>query len=244
MIAIGFLPGLHQAAHRFPHVEFAALDATRQELRPPEPNLEGTFFHVEQGAYLAGFLAARMADRGPRPHVVSSVGGSPIPSVQTFIAGFQAGARSADPRIGLLNAYTDDFVTQAKCKHAALSQIARGSRVVFDVAGDCGLGALAAAKRKGVFGVGVDTDQSYLGKFVLTSVVKNLDEAVYELARQVVQSRRRTHGNLSFDLRNHGVRLGKFSPEVPRALRRELIPLAAQIERGKIVVPTKPRRSH
>lgn len=242
LVISGGLGPVGKAAQRFPHVKFASLDATRRELHAPA-NVEGTVFHVEQAAYLAGFVAARMVDRGPPPHVVSSVGGMPIPNVKVFIAGFKAGARRADPKIKLLNAYTYDFVTQAKCRHAALDQIARGSRVVFDVAGYCGLGALDAAKRKGVFGLGVDTDQSYLGRFILTSVVKNLNEAVYELAKRVVDGRLRTGGNLSFDLRNRGVSLGTFSPEVPRALRRELIPLASEIEQGKIVVPTTLSRS-
>jgi basic membrane protein A len=163
--------------------------------------------------------------------------------VQAYIAGFQAGAKRADPKIRLLNAYTYDFLNPAKCRHAALNQIAHGSRVVFDVAGACGVGALEVAKQKRVFGVGVDIDQSYLGRFVLTSVVKNLDAAVYELAGRLVDGRLKTGGNLSFDLRNHGVGLGKFSPQVPRALRRELIPLAAEIEQGKIVVPATVSRS-
>ena len=245
VVAVPFLPGLRlsQVARRFPDVEFAVLDSSRQDFKSPPANLEGTVFHVEQAAYLAGFVAARMADRGPPPHVIGSVGGIPTASVNVLIAGFRAGAKRADPKIRLLNAYTYDFVTRAKCRHAALDQIAHRSRVVFDVAGDCGLGALEAAKRKGVFAVGVDTDQSYLGRFILTSVVKNLNEAVYELAKRVVDGRLRTGGNLSFDLRNRGVSLGTFSPEVPRALRRELVPLASEIEQGKIVVPTTLSRS-
>jgi basic membrane protein A and related proteins len=243
-IAPGFLPGISRAARKFPNLKFAVLDSTRGQLGTRAPNVEGTVFHVEQAAYLAGYLAARMADRGPRPHVVSSVGGFPTPPVRAFIAGFRAGARRADPGIKLLNAYTDDFITRAKCAHAALQQIAQGSRVVFDVAGDCGLGALSAAKRKGVYGVGVDSDQSFLGKFILTSVVKNQDAAVFDLARRLVQGRLRTGGNLSFDLRNHGVQLGKFSPDVPRTLRRQLRPLAAAIEQGRISVPATLHRSH
>lgn len=238
VIALAFVPGLSLAARRFPSVKFAALDATRQELRPPAKNVEGTVFHSEQAAYLAGFVAARVDDRGPQPHVVSSVAGTPEPQVQALIAGFQAGARRADPKIRLLNTYTYDYVVPAKCRHAALEQIAQGSRVVFDVAGDCGLGALKAAQQKGVFGVGVDTDQSDLGKYILTSVVKNLDVAVYDLAKRLVHGRLRTNGNLSFDLRNHGVGLGRFSPWVRPSLRRQLRSLRAQIEQGKIVVPT------
>ena len=158
--------------------------------------------------------------------------------MQAYIAGFQAGAKRADPKIKLLKAFSFDFINSAKCRHVALDQIARGSQVVFDVAGTCGIGALEAAKQKGVYGIGVDIDQSYLGKFVLTSVVKNLNVAVYEFARRLVEGRLRTGGDLNFDLRNNGVKLGKFSPAVPLALRRQLIPLESKIEQGTIVVPS------
>jgi basic membrane protein A len=247
VIALGVLETLQlsQAARRFPHEKFALLDATRNELTPPRAaNVEGTDFHTEQTSYLAGFLAARMADRFPPPHVISTVGAIPIPPVQAYIAGFQAGAKRADPKIKLLNAYSNDFVNTKACKSVALDQIAHGSRVVFAVAGPCGLGALNAAKQNGVYAVGVDTDQSYLGKYILTSVVKNLDAAVYDIARLAVHGQLRTDGNLSFDLRNHGVYLGRFSPKVPRSLRQQLIPLTREIMRGKIAVPTTLSSAH
>jgi basic membrane protein A len=199
--------------------------------------VEGTLYHTEQPAYLAGYLAARMVDRGPRPHVLSAVGGVPIPPVQAFIAGFQAGARKADPKIKILTGYSYDFVNPAKCERVALDQIAQGSRAVFDVAGSCGLGALGAAKRKGVWGIGVDIDQSFLGRFVLTSVVKDLGVTVFKLVKLLADGRFPTGGNLQFDLANHGVRLGRLSPRVPPLLRRELVRVRAQIVSGAIVVP-------
>jgi basic membrane protein A len=246
VIGVGFLElgAIARTANRFPHEKFAILDATRNDVPGRPANLEGVVFHTEQAAYLAGFVAARMADRGPPPHVVSSVGGVPIPTVQSFIAGFEAGARRADPRIKLLRAYSGTFLTATPCANAARAQIDHGSTVVFDVAGACGLGALETAKRQGVYGIGVDIDQSYLGHFILTSVLKNLNVAVYDLAKRLVNGRLRTGGNLNFDLRNHGVYLGRFSPVVPLSVRRELIPLARQIERGKIVAPSTLRPSH
>ena len=246
VIGIGFLElgAVSRAARMFPHERFAILDATRQDVPHSPPNLEGTTFHSEQAAYLAGFVAASMADKGPKPHVVSSVGGIPIPTVQSFIAGFEAGARRADPKIKLLRAYSGTFLSPRPCANDALSQIDHGSTVVFDVAGACGLGALHTAKRKGVYGIGVDIDQSYLGHFILTSVVKNLDVAVYDFAKRVVHDRLRTGGNLSFTLKNHGVKLGRFSPLVSESLRRELIPLARQIREGKLQVPSTVSQSH
>jgi basic membrane protein A and related proteins len=244
VIAVGFLeiPALAQALRRFSDVKFGLLDANWSDAhrgRAPA-NLEGTVFHTEEASYLAGFVAARMADRGKPPHVISSVGGLKIPPVQSYIAGFEAGAKAADPKITLLRAYTNDFLSEAKCRHAALAQIARGSQVVFNVAGSCGLGALKAAKQKGVYGLGVDIDQSNLGTYILTSVVKNLDVAVYDFAKGFVKGRLKMGGNLEFDLRNHGVGLGKFSPDVRPALRRKVKSLEALIEQGKIVVPTTP----
>ena len=76
--------------------------------------------------------------------------------------------RRPNPAIKTLNAYSQDFVDQAKCKEIALNQIQQGSKVVFQVAGQCGLGALDAAKEKGVQAIGVDADQSYLGPHILT----------------------------------------------------------------------------
>lgn len=240
VIAVGFLElnATSRAARRFHHERFAILDATHHDVPRHPANLEGTVFHTEQGAYLAGYLAAKIADRGPPPHVVSSIGGVEIPSVDAYIAGFEAGARRADPKITVLRAYSRTFLSPKPCANAARHQIDQHSRVVFNVAGACGLGALETAKRSGVYGIGVDIDQSYLGPFILTSVVKNLNEAVYDLVKRLVRRRLPTGGNLSFDLRNKGVRLGPFSPHVSQSLRRRLKLLTRQIEQGKIVVPS------
>ena len=240
-IGVGFLElmPLSRTAHRFPHRKFALLDAPRQAIPGQPANVEGTIFHSEQAAYLAGFVAAKMADRrGPPPHVISSVGGIDLPPVEAYIAGFQAGARRADPKIKLLNAFSNSFTAEAPCASAARAQIDRGSKVVFNVAGECGLGALKTAKQRGVYGIGVDTDQSRLGTFILTSAIKNLNLAVYKLSNRLVHGRLRTGGNLSFNLRNHGVYLGRFSSLVPLSLRRELRPLERQIKHGKIVIPS------
>ena len=84
-----------------------------------------------------------------------------------------------------LIAYSQDFVDQAKCKEIALNQIGEGSQVVFAVAGQCGLGALDAAKEKNVQGIGVDADQGYVNANVMTSALKKVDVAAFETAKAV-----------------------------------------------------------
>src|SRR5439155_19918869 len=141
----------------------------------------------------------------------SSVGGQKIPPVDHYIAGFQAGAKKADPSIKTLNAYSQDFVDQAKCKELALNQIAQGSKVVFQVAGACGLGALDAAKEKSVQGIGVDADQSYLGTQVLTSAIKKVDVAVFDTIKAAQDGSFKGGDNQTFEISNDGAGIGKIS---------------------------------
>src|SRR5947207_1700802 len=125
----------------------------------------------------------------PGPDVIGSVAGQKQPPVDRFIAGYQAGAKAADPGVKTLNAYSQDFSDQAKCKQVALNQIEQGAGVIFQVAGGCGLGALDAAKEKGVWGIGVDADQSFLGPHILTSAVKRVDTAVFDAVKSVVDGK-------------------------------------------------------
>ena len=110
--------------------------------------------------------------------------------------------------------------------------------MIFAVAGPCGLGALAAATEKGVWGVGVDIDQSYLGPHILTSAVKRLDVAVYDLVRSLVRGTLTTGGDSVFDLRNGGVGLAKISPKVPRSFLAQVERIRREIVAGKISVPS------
>ncbi|MDX6435451.1 MAG: basic rane protein, partial [Gaiellaceae bacterium] len=156
-----------------------------------------------------------------------------------YIAGYQAGARKADPTVKLLNAYSQDWVDQAKCKTAALNQISAGANIIFQVAGGCGLGVLDAAKERNVWGIGVDADQSYLGKQVLTSALKRVDTSVYSTIQQVLNNKFAGGTDAVFSLANNGVGLGKISPQVPKVDVQKVQQIAKQIAAGTITdIPT------
>jgi basic membrane protein A len=229
---------LDTAARQFPNQKFAIVDGSIQDLTHHPRNVQGGTFRTEQPAYLAGYLAALLERRRPGKDVMGSVGGYKIPTVDAYIAGFQAGARKADPGIRLLNGYSNDFSVQSKCRSVALAQIAGGAGAILQVADFCGLGALAAAKEKGVWGIGVDADQSYLGPFVLTSVVKRLDVAVFDTIKAFTEGKLRPGTDATFDLASGGVALGKVSPRVPRSLVAKLDPIRTQILSGAIHVPS------
>ena len=183
---------------------------------------------------IIGHLAARMLTLSPGEEVISSVGGQRVPAVERFIAGYQAGARGANPRVTTLNSYTDSFHDPAKGRSVALSQIAKGSRVVFQVASASGLGALEAAKERGIWGIGVDVDQSHLGRHILTSAVKRLDVAVFDTIEELGRGTLETGRTSRFSLRNDGVGLGMISAVVPRSLKDEIEDVRAEIVAGKI----------
>jgi basic membrane protein A len=231
----------YRAARAFPATRFAIVDVSLGALPGRPRNLEGVTFAAQEVGYLAGYLAGLVEARRPGRDVVSSVGGWKAAPVDRFIAGFEAGARRAGPRIVTLHAYARAFdeIDKAKCRNVALDQIAKGSGVVFQVAGACGLGALEAAKEKGVFGIGVDYDQSALGPHVLTSALKRIDVAVYETIRAATEGRFRGGRTVELGLREGAVGLGAISPRVPRSLVAQVERVRRQIVAGEITgIPT------
>jgi basic membrane protein A len=231
----------YQAAGAFPATRFAIVDVSFAGVSPMPRNLEGVTFAAQEAGYLAGYLAALVEARRPGRDVVSSVGGWKAPPVDRFIAGYEAGARKARPGIVTLRAYARAFdeVNKAKCRNIALDQIAKGSGVVFQVAGACGLGALEAAKDKGVWGIGVDADQSGLGPHILTSALKRVDVAVYQTIRAVTEGRFSGGRTVELGLREGAVGLGTISPRVPRSLVAQVDRVRRQIVSGTIrQIPT------
>jgi basic membrane protein A and related proteins len=217
VVGVGYteIGAMGAVAKRFPKTHFAIVDVANGDLAGKPKNVLGLLFREEQVGYLAGYLAGLEAKRLPGKDVISSVAGEKQPPVDRFIAGYQAGAKKADPKITVANAYSQDFTDQAKCKSIALNQISAGSLAVFAVAGACGLGALDAARERNVWGIGVDADQSFLGPQILTSATKKVDRAVF-LAVQSVQKGTFRGGNAVFGLRENGVGLGKISAKVPK----------------------------
>jgi basic membrane protein A and related proteins len=227
-----------RVAIEFPETRFAVLDVAHDELAHRPKNVLGLVFSEEQAGYLAGHLAALVLTLSPGEEVISSVGGQRVPAVERFIAGYQAGARGANPRVTTLNSYTDSFLDPVKGRSVALSQIAKGSRVVFQVASSCGLGALEAASEHGIWGIGVDVDQSHLGRHILTSAVKRMDVAVFDTIEELARGTLETGRTSRFSLRNSGVGLGTISAGVPRSLRAEIEDVRAEIVAGKIAIPS------
>jgi basic membrane protein A and related proteins len=232
IISVGFLmtDATAKAAAAYPDSTFAIVDSA---FDPPIDNAQGLLFKEQETGCLVGTVAALTSKSG----TISTVGGQKIPPVDRFIAGYQFCAKKVKPDIKLLNEYSQDFVDQAKCKEIALDQIAKGSDVVFQVAGGCGLGALDAAKQKSVWGIGVDADQAFLGSHILTSAVKRVDVAVFKTIEAVQKGEAVGGGVTTFGLAEDGVGLGTVSSEVPQDVLDQVDQVKQQILDGSLQIP-------
>ncbi len=240
IIGVGFAQGdaIAAAAKKFPDTNFAIVDVDQAFLKGKPANVQGLLFREEQVGYLVGYLGALEANKAGG-NAISAVGGFKEPPVDRFNAGDKAGAQAAVPGTKVTWSYSQDWEDQAKCKELALNQIAAGSKVVFQVAGGCGLGALSAAKDKGVWGIGVDGDQSFLGPHVLTSALKGVDSAVFLTIKSVQDGEFSGGKNVVFGIDQDGVGLGTLSPKADADAVSDVESVEQQLADGEITdIPT------
>ena len=182
VIATGFLmkDATEKVAKDFPDVKFALIDEVSAL-----PNVASLLFAEDQGSFLVGALAAMMSKTGN----VGFVGGMEIPLTQKFQKGYEMGAKYVNPSIKVGSLYTsgsNPFTDPVRGKENALSLIKQGADVVYHAAGGTGVGVIEAAKESKVFAIGVDSNQDGLAQgTVLTSMIKNVDIAVYNTIKAV-----------------------------------------------------------
>jgi basic membrane protein A len=235
VIAVGYLiaPDTLTVAEAYPDVMFAGIDHFYE---PPLANTRGMVFPTEEAGYLAGVLAALTTETG----TVAVTAGKKIPPVDNWIAGFEQGIIDTKPEVNFLDVvYSDDFDDQAKCKEIALDQISQGADIIFQVAGKCGLGALDAAKEKGVWGIGVDADQSFAGPHILTSAMKPLEAAVYSVIQSYVEGTFEGGVNATYGVADlpDATLLAPYSPDVSQEAQDAVAAAQAKIVSGEIDPP-------
>ncbi|MFI1162394.1 BMP family protein [Streptomyces sp. NPDC020801] len=218
VIGVGFVyaPAVKEVAAKFPKVTFGIIDDNTIKAN----NVADLVFHEEESSYLAGVAAAKTTKKNH----IGFIGGVDIPLIHKFEAGFVQGAQSVNPKIKIEKQYLTQtpqeggFASPDKGESAANGQIDAGADVVYHAAGLSGQGVIKAAAAHKVWAIGVDSDQyaqSALSKYkdyILTSALKNVSGAVYDLAQSVIKDKKPLSGEIRGSLSNGGVSLAGSNP--------------------------------
>src|SRR5262245_48552607 len=236
VIGIGFAqtPIVEAVAKDYPKVNFAIVDGVSDL-----PNVASLIFKEHEGRYLVGMIAARTTKTG----TIGFVGGMDVPLIHKFEVGYEEGARAVNPKIEIIQNYVG--VTEAawnnpgKGKELAVAQIGKGADVVFAAAGNSGLGVFDAAEQYDKYVIGVDSNQNWVKPgHVLTSMVKRVDNAVYQIVRERVEGRFKG-GVHVYGLENDGVgyAIDKYNRAlIPQPVIAEVEAAKGRIIRGEIKV--------
>lgn len=237
----GFLmfDALDKITPRFPNVWFGGIDVTRFLMSKPYPNYIGIQFAEHEAGYLAGYLSGLQVAREKKGNTIGAIGANNVPPILKFMSGYIQGAKRANPKVKVLINFANDptFSDQAKCKEQALNQIEKGARILFQVAGGCGLGVHSAAKEKGIWSIGVDADQYYLGPHVLTSALKAVDKSVLNLAKFLKAYPNAKGGrDIVYTVKSGSVGLGTTSKKVNPADLAKVKAIEKRMAKGQIKV--------
>ncbi len=234
VVMTGFAFGdvLNQVAPDFPDTKFAIIDMVVDQ-----PNVKSVVFTEHEGSYLVGMMAGLASKTG----TVGFIGGMDIPLIRRFGCGYAQGVMAANPAAKVILNMTGTtpaaWNDPVKGAELAAAQKAQGADVIFAAAGGTGVGVLQAAADAGILSIGVDSNQNYMhpGQ-VLTSMMKRVDNAVYESFKEGVDLK---PGVNVMSLANDGVGYAMddnnkalVTPEMQAAVDKA----AADIKSGALVV--------
>ncbi|MDQ4128384.1 MAG: BMP family ABC transporter substrate-binding protein [Actinomycetota bacterium] len=248
VIAVGFLmtEDLTEVSEQFPDTQFAIVDSVVET-----PNTIDLVFREQEGSYLAGIVAGLMTQEDTEyttsdEKIVGFLGGQTGPLIEKFQAGYEAGVESVCPDCEVLVKYAgstpDAFNNPGTGKEISLQQISQGADIIYHASGNTGTGLFDAAKQEKIFAIGVDLDQAQLFKDapILTSVVKRVDNAVYQTIDSVSKGGQPKGTTVDRGLKEKGISLapfGRFDGQVPQEVKDQVDKAREGIINGDIKVP-------
>lgn len=244
IIGVGFIftDTITKVAKDFPQTKFGLIDGYVPELKG-ESNISCLLFKDQEGSFLVGAAAALKSKTGK----VGFVGGMQIPTIEKFEAGYMAGAKYVNPNIVVMSDYIgttgEAFKDPVKGKELTLKQMKDGVDVVYHASGASGIGVLEAATSQKNLAIGVDSDQSLTASaeqrpYVLTSMLKRVDTAVYDTIKSVLDNNFKG-GYREFGVKDTGVGYAEneYNKDLINDIKPKLEEIKAKIVSGEIKVP-------
>lgn len=239
VLAVGFAQAdaLKKVAPNFPNTNFAIVDAVVDA-----PNVASLMFEEQEGSFLVGYLAGLVT----KTNKVGFVGGMDVAMIRRFLMAYEAGVKAANPKANVLNGFvgitSSAWANPTRGRELALSQMSQGADVLFHAAGASGMGVFDAVEtdtKKSTYAIGVDSNQNGIkpGR-VLTSMLKRVDNAVYEIIKSQVE-KKFVGGHRSFGLKDKGVdyAVDEHNKDLISPYAEKLEKVRQEIIDGKIAVP-------
>jgi len=207
VFGVGFIftDDINNIAAEFPEKKFACIDYSVSPDKQIPANIAAVEFKEEEGSFLVGALAALIS----KTNTIGFIGGMESTLIRKFESGYKQGAAHMNPGCKVLSGYVsvtpEGFKNPGKAKEIALSQYAGGADIIYHASGLSGLGLFEAAREKNKLTIGVDMDQyKEAPGFVLTSMVKVVDEAVFSIIKEFKENKF-TGGIRTFGVKDRGV---------------------------------------
>lgn len=199
VIGLGFSiqEALEKVAKENPDVSFLLIDS-QSEL----PNVYNITFKEDEGSFLVGLVAGMKT----QSNVVGFVGGEDVELIHKFEDGFVAGVKAANPKAKVLSKYAGNFGDDKLGESIANEMITAGADYIYPAAGFTGVGVILESQKAGTYSFGVDSDQFYLAEqSVVSSMVKNVDVAIYDTVKELVDKGSISEKNKQLGLKENGV---------------------------------------
>lgn len=242
VISYGFEDQLKAIADENPDKIIVNLDTVVQNAKNTITSVD---YIEEEAAYLAGVTAALVTTdtsiKGVNgDKVIGAVAGDIDPVISAFTFAYENGAQSIDAGIQVevksLGGVWDD---PAKGKEATLQLYDQKADVVFQIAAASGLGVLQAAKERGLYAIGVDTNQNDIEPgSVAGSMVKNIGTTIEKLYASIADGTYQPGQVLEYGVAQGGVDM-VFEAQIkvlPQASIDRVLAIRKDIIEGKLKV--------
>ena len=228
---------IENIAPEYPNVKWIWIDNATSA---PIDNVLNITYAQNEGSYLAGYIAAAMSKTG----TVGAVGGEDQPVINDFIAGYKQGAAAFNADVKVVTNYANSYDDPAKGKECALALADQKADVIFQIASAAGDGVFQAAKDRGIYAIGVDSDQKYIDpEVIICSMKKEVGNSIYDAVKALVGGDASRWGTTWVaDMSNGYVGIGygdeSMTQQVPAEVRTAVEELARKIISGEIKVDT------
>ncbi len=228
-------------APTYPDVKWIWIDNATSA---PVENVLNITYAQNEGSFLAGYIAASMSESG----VVGAVGGEDADTINDFIVGYEQGAQyfadENEATIEVVHNYANTYTDPAVGKECAIALNDEGADVIFQIASATGDGVFEAAKEKGFYAIGVDSDQKYIDpEVIICSMKKEVGDSIYAAISELAEGDDSRWGTTWVaDMSTGYIGIGYGEEDAPQQitdeLKAEVEALAEKIVSGEITVET------